>query len=224
MNHEEAAAAGIVEKYLLGELNSKELEAFEEHYFSCAQCAADVRAAYLAIEALRTEVGARRQKQDRPLVAFPHSAARPAASLFRHWGAIAASVLLSVVGYQNLSQLPAMRARLAEQSSPHAPEARLLAMGARESRGESIGAVAGKPLLVYVDIPAEAQWQRYEIRITGPEGFRPVKIEVTPEAARNSVPVVFPTGALRSGRFTVTVHGIGATAEQKLQEREIDVP
>jgi hypothetical protein len=222
MNHEEAAAAGMVEKYVLGELTSKEMEAFEEHYFCCAQCAADVRAAFLAIEAFKSEVAARQKKQKTPVVAFPPSAPKAPARSFRHWGAIAATLLLGVVGYQNLAQLPALRASLEAQSRPYAGDARLLAMGAREGRAET--AVAGEPLLLYVDIPADAQWQRYEIRIAGPEGFRPLKIDVTPEAARDSVPVVFPKGALRSGRFSVTVHGFAAKAEKLLQERQIEVP
>src|SRR5215472_1993563 len=45
MNHAEAVETQVVERYLLGELNDSETEEFEQHYFACADCAADVAAA-----------------------------------------------------------------------------------------------------------------------------------------------------------------------------------
>lgn len=45
MEHTHAVTIGATERYLLGELDEQECAAFEEHYFSCAECAADVRAA-----------------------------------------------------------------------------------------------------------------------------------------------------------------------------------
>jgi len=42
MNHQEAINAKLVERYLLGEMADSERGAFEEHYFSCADCAEDV--------------------------------------------------------------------------------------------------------------------------------------------------------------------------------------
>ena len=42
MNHAEAVETQVVERYLLGELNDSETEEFEQHYFACADCAAEV--------------------------------------------------------------------------------------------------------------------------------------------------------------------------------------
>src|SRR5260221_1948086 len=45
MDHAEAIAKGAVERYQLGELSEKEIGEFEAHFFECAHCADDLRAA-----------------------------------------------------------------------------------------------------------------------------------------------------------------------------------
>jgi len=50
MEHERAIRNLAVESYLLGEMSPAERESFEEHYFECAICAEDVRAAAQFIE------------------------------------------------------------------------------------------------------------------------------------------------------------------------------
>src|SRR5437879_1573120 len=39
MDHTQATEGHVAERYLLGELPSDEAEAFERHYFACAECA-----------------------------------------------------------------------------------------------------------------------------------------------------------------------------------------
>jgi hypothetical protein len=43
MTHEEAVSTLAPERYLLEEMSGPERETFEEHYFSCVECADDVR-------------------------------------------------------------------------------------------------------------------------------------------------------------------------------------
>jgi anti-sigma factor RsiW len=47
MTHAQAVKTSAVERYLLGEMPELERYAFEEHYFSCLECAEDVRTAGL---------------------------------------------------------------------------------------------------------------------------------------------------------------------------------
>ena len=42
MNHQEALRIQAPERYALGELSSSEVEEFEEHFFTCAECAEDL--------------------------------------------------------------------------------------------------------------------------------------------------------------------------------------
>src|SRR5437762_14211902 len=43
MDHDLALKDNIAERYLLGELNEVEMEEYEEHFFSCAACAEEVK-------------------------------------------------------------------------------------------------------------------------------------------------------------------------------------
>src|SRR5947209_2917514 len=53
MEHAEAVKLNAVEKYVLGEFTPSEREAFEEHYFDCADCAADIKAAAVFVDNAR---------------------------------------------------------------------------------------------------------------------------------------------------------------------------
>jgi hypothetical protein len=81
------------ERYLLDEMSELERHAFEEHFFSCAECADEMR----AMEAVRTEV--RRQSQARTVPFERRTPIRWAVAA--PWAAAASLAL--VVGYQSLS-------------------------------------------------------------------------------------------------------------------------
>ncbi len=50
MDHELATATQAAERYVLGELTPEQKEDFEEHFFSCSECAEAVRmGSYVAI-------------------------------------------------------------------------------------------------------------------------------------------------------------------------------
>src|SRR5215469_13758810 len=44
MNHSDAVRLQAAEKYVLGELQGSLRDEYEEHYFDCAECAADLKA------------------------------------------------------------------------------------------------------------------------------------------------------------------------------------
>lgn len=100
MDHNRALKLQAVERYLLGGLTPEERDSFEEHFFSCAECAGAVRAATVfranAREVLREPVVPERESR---WFAWP--------SLIP----VAASVmLLGVVVYQNTIVIPPLRA------------------------------------------------------------------------------------------------------------------
>src|ERR1051326_5623560 len=55
MTHDEAVQTKAAERYALDEMTRQERDAFEEHYFGCPPCAADVRDAMTIAAALRAE-------------------------------------------------------------------------------------------------------------------------------------------------------------------------
>ena len=93
MTHEHALKTMASERYLLEEMSELERHAFEEHFFSCADCAEDIRTA----EMMRA--GVRQAGRAEPLAFKPR--------VTRQWTVVApwaaAASLALVVGYQALS-------------------------------------------------------------------------------------------------------------------------
>ena len=108
MEHLEAVKLNAAEKYLLGELPAEERDAFEEHYFVCAECATDVKAGAAFIDNARE---AMRRAPVNEVVAAPTPAGGWGwLGWFRPGYAMAAvALLVAVIGYQNLVTIPKMR-------------------------------------------------------------------------------------------------------------------
>jgi hypothetical protein len=116
MSHEEAVMTMASERYLLDEMADTERDAFEEHYFTCPDCADEVRVG----EQMRVRVSkvhAVEAAHWRPPVPFvPRRAASTwrAPKILLPWAA--AAVLLIAVGYQSLVVMPHLRGLNATQA------------------------------------------------------------------------------------------------------------
>ena len=111
MNHLQAVNTLASERYLLGEMADKERDAFEEHVFSCAECAEDVRAGGAMRDAVRAgmlAIGMADKSSTRKVLQMP-APRRRLASVVVPW-AVAASLAV-VAGYQALIVQPALRRR-----------------------------------------------------------------------------------------------------------------
>src|SRR5690242_4043149 len=115
MDHNEAIHLQAAEKYVLGELPPAVRDAYEEHYFDCAQCAIDVKAAAAFVDAGRDIL--RAERRDAPAVPRAASGAKASSGWFfwlRPAFAVPAfAVLLFIVGYQNLVTIPQAKKGLA---------------------------------------------------------------------------------------------------------------
>jgi hypothetical protein len=96
MTHERAVNTMASERYLLEEMSELERHAFEEHFFSCVDCADDVRTAELM------RAGTREAGRTEPIAFRPRT--RPQWKVVVPWAA-AASLALAV-GYQSISAPP----------------------------------------------------------------------------------------------------------------------
>ncbi|MGH9430310.1 MAG: hypothetical protein ACRD3T_02075 [Terriglobia bacterium] len=117
MDHEEALRVEAVERYLLGEMAGPEIEAFEEHYFVCRECA----------EALTTDA----VFADNVRAVFKGRELRKKPANPGHWAwlrnwltprvmapALAALALLLMTGYLELVTVPGLKARLSKTTAP----------------------------------------------------------------------------------------------------------
>jgi anti-sigma factor RsiW len=57
MDHREAIRLQAAERYVLGELTKDLRDEYEEHYFDCAECAADVKATAAFVDNLKFDLG-----------------------------------------------------------------------------------------------------------------------------------------------------------------------
>lgn len=56
MNHQSAIESRAAERYVLGKMNHTERDAYEEHFFSCAVCAREVKLADAFLRAVRRSI------------------------------------------------------------------------------------------------------------------------------------------------------------------------
>jgi hypothetical protein len=122
MQHEEADQNQAVERYLLGDMTISELEQFEEHLFSCPECADSVKTGAVFVENTRavfkepSAEGASEQAR-RTINWKP----RPWWKRFMAPAlvpALAALALVCVAGYQQLVVIRGLRTQLAEVNAP----------------------------------------------------------------------------------------------------------
>ena len=133
MDHSEATRIKASERYVQGELTATEVEAFEEHFFSCATCAKDLTFENAFAENVKA-VFRERTALARDAVALDGSAPNRHALKPRWWEGLpgrwkfatwvpvaAAACLLAVVGFQNQTTIPNLRTEVAQVTSGEAP-------------------------------------------------------------------------------------------------------
>ncbi|HEY2322183.1 MAG TPA: zf-HC2 domain-containing protein [Thermoanaerobaculia bacterium] len=190
MEHTEAIDTMAAERYLLEEMTPEDRDAFEEHFFGCGECAADVRDGAMVRAAVRTQK-ANRTRQPRRNV--------------REWLTAAAivGVIAGVPAIQNIG----LRGQLARARTPHVVKSFQLTTA--ESRGAEARPVpvdaGGQPFTLYFEIPPQPKAQRYLVEARDASGRICAKDVVTAAAAGEGQYLSFP-GGLSPGRYSLEVH------------------
>jgi len=189
MTHEEALQTKAAERYVLDEMTPQERDAFEEHYFGCPACTADVRDAMTIAAALRAE-----QRLPSNVVPMHRVSRAP-------WLAAAAMLAIAaVLGYQNVML------RRHEPQDMHAHLLQTFFLQS-ESRGEGETVVDGtKPFALLFEIAPRPNAARYVVAIADGAGHVFVTQPVSRAEAQDTVHLFIPGGVLKPGRYSVTAH------------------
>ena len=174
MNHEFAIKSQACEKYLLGELSSGLRDAYEQHYFSCVECATQLRIAADVMGASQ-QIFSRLPASLAAATAPASISAAPASQAAPGWfswlrPAIAIplfATLLLVLGYQDLVTIPRLKTASAPRVLP------MFSLISANTRGESplvFTAHRNEPIGLYVDIPFDTPYSAYAIRLQDPTG------------------------------------------------------
>ncbi|MBI4907756.1 MAG: zf-HC2 domain-containing protein [Acidobacteria bacterium] len=224
MDHSEAVAAGMVERFVLDELSGAELDAFEEHYFSCETCLVDVKAALDFRDAVRISGGKLQPAIAEPKVIpmVPSTREAHASGIQRYWGAWAAVLAVAFAGYQSFVTIPGLRVTIAELRQPHLfTGATVFRMGNRAVSPDSSVSHAGQPLHFFLELNTEPQFREYHIRIQPPFGPDVVS-RVPADLAKDNVMLVIPKSV--AGAYKITVSGDTGQGDPRIiQQGEISV-
>jgi Putative zinc-finger len=205
MDHQEALRRGAVEKYLLNEMPEPERDEFEEHFFGCQECAADLRTTAAFLDGAKKEL--RRSPQPKPA---PRVLKKPRFEfLWRPaFAAPAFALLLLVMAYQNVVVLPRFAGETAQLKNPEILTSLSLIGG--NSRGglvPSATVAKGQPLLISLDIPTAERFSSYACVLIAPSGAVVWRLPVSPDQAKNTVAIRVPSGLLGRGDYRLVVQG-----------------
>jgi hypothetical protein len=205
MTHQDALQGMAVERYLLRELSGASLESFEEHIFECPECAADVKAGLVFLDAARMELR------------VPARVAKTESKSVRSWAswfgspwvlgpALAACLL--ILGVQTFVVQPHMRSELAQVESPAVLNPLVLANAG--ARGDSIPEIAAPEhgsFVISLDVPTTGGFSSYKGSLYAPDGSLLWQTTISPEQARDAVLLSVPTDKVKDGINTFVVQG-----------------
>ena len=208
MDHNEAVKSHAAEKYFLGELAGTEREAFEEHFFDCQDCAADVKTTAVLVdnvrEALRTAPDQKKAASRETRTAGFLGWWRPAYSF------AAMALLLITVGYQNFVQIPQLRHGTLTKAEA-LPSFSLVTAGSRGAEGAlEIAVPANTPFGLYVDVPSDPSFTRYSADILTQSGALKISVPISAEQTHDTVQLLIPGSLLSDGQYDLVIRGYRA--------------
>jgi len=184
----------------------EERDSYEEHFFDCAECAAQVKAGAMFIE------NARSVMRDQYHADFREIAARDPWAHFRGmwatWALAAALFFLAVFLYQNVVTIPKFRKALDNVNRPVALASfSLRTSGSRGGATPIIKVSPNEPFGLYFDVISEQDFPFYICEVRDNSGSDRFSVVVTADQAKDSVQVLVPGALLPSGNYSLMILG-----------------
>ena len=196
MTHDEAKKSMAAEAYILDDLETAERNAFEEHFFDCTDCAADVLDAATIADGVRTGTT--------NVVPFPQRYSR--------WAAAAAAAAVAIGLTYNY--VPQVATNWRHPSAPIGVSAQVASdsqvIELNATRAEQIPHVitGSQPVSVVFVIPVTEPRPPYVCELRDAAGgLVSSKTVVANEEAANPVSMLIPTGKFHSGQYTLGIRG-----------------
>lgn len=204
MDHKDAVRLRATERYLLNELDPDQLDQFEEHLFDCQDCALEVRAAAMFVEqsknVLSETVGTIPMQVVTPVPPGWFSWLRPA------FAVPVMALLLAVVGYQNLVELPTLKSA---STLPQIMPSASINIATRGTDVPLIPTKKGQAFSLLVDLPPESGYSSYIADLYNPAGKIEWSLAVPAESVTNdSLSVRVPGTPRQAGVYILAVRGV----------------
>ena len=215
MDHKSAIENYTAERYLLGELKGQERIEFEEHFFSCLECAEEVRIGDAFMREARAEFLRRDREetvsgpQETYVPPIPNSVSG------WHWGrifqprfAMACALLVfgSAFTYQNLVTIPRV------EKEPQVLTSQVTRVNQGRGVFTDVPASKGRPFRLELDIPP-GPFSSYDAEVRTAEGTKKLAFKIPAEEARNSIQICFRRGSLEAGRYLLVIRGVNSNGQ-----------
>jgi hypothetical protein len=208
MDHNEAVGQKATERYLLDELDPDLRDQFEDHLFDCQDCALDVRAGAMFVE--QTKAALADVAAEVPVPARVPAKAGWFAWLRPAFVVPALALLLAVIGYQNLIQVPHLELAASQpQALPYAS----INISTRGAVKTTLVAKAGEDFLLLLSIPPDSTYSAYILELHNPAGSLKWSLKIPASSPDDTRPVKIPGAGLEQGTYTLAVNGITASGQ-----------
>ena len=225
MDHSEALQRKAAERYLLGELTGVERQEYEEHFFSCGECAQEIGLGVAFIENARDIFADEAAPASvEPAVAPAPTPAdvekQPRQNWLAGWlrpsfaaPAFAAVVLLIVIAYQNAVQIPHLNEELSRANQPRAlADVHLLPDTVHGAASPvEVSAKQKQSLSLSFDIPPDSSFASYRCEIQDASGATEFSLPVTAEEATSTIHWLVSPSRLQPGKHVLVVRGLASS-------------
>jgi len=212
MDHNEAVRLQAAEKYVLGELPQNLREDYEEHYFECAECALDLKAAAAFVDTSREVLRA----QPETLAARASVAAR--GGWFAWLRPVVAvpvfAALVLFIGYQNMVTIPQAKQSASLGTGQVFTSSFSLkkadTLGGEEAKSGDEGKVqvhANEGFALKFDFTPRQRFDSYIGRIQDESGKSVLQVRIPGSSANREVQIAVPAGAVQPGKYTLMISG-----------------
>jgi len=186
MDHTLATDSMAVERYLLGELNPDERREFEEHAFTCDECAGAIDTGIAFLDNGRALVEGKRRFDWRRRIMT--------------WVPSSVAAALAVVVGLIISRPP--------PQPPQGPAIQVVSMyDADQARGTADQhPPAGKPWIFVANIPSEKTYPSYRCELRDTSGHVCASLNVTEEQAKQTIPMLL--SPLPAGSYVLSIEGV----------------
>ncbi len=198
MNHEQAMQNQAAERYLLGELDGPEREAYEEHFFSCAVCAEEVSTGTDFVRAARDYF----VDEPRPFPSAPKPFV-PAWLNFRDlFRPVPAFALALVIGVSAL----VVRNATAHRSPQVIAEVFLTE--SRSGELKTIQVSKDSEAALRFEIPPRGDFSSYQAQIVTETGKIESSSPISAQQAKETIHLLVDAATLSPGKYFLVIQGV----------------
>ena len=193
MSHDQAVSSHAPERYLLGELDPAERDAFEGHYFDCTACFNEIKRGSQFLSYSRELLD--RQPEETGLAAWLGDLRRPAP-------AFVTAALLCALGIGTYQQV-----QLANARSPKV-EASYYVPNDVKGAAKVISVPRKSQLSLSADFTPKSEFASYRAQIVSESGKVEYALQVVANETGYSITIGLPASDLHAGAHSLVIQGV----------------